>query len=143
MRSGRSVLGVVAGVLLGLGVVALTGPGFNPAATWGAFSSLSPEQATDTSVKIVTTMTSTAVPGTGSEYSTTASNSSNSLGERAFIFGAGSGTSLPASHLDGLAQQPISLTGFVLLPVFAAFLLGFALYRASKGRNEVESPESA
>jgi hypothetical protein len=143
MRSGRSVLGVVAGVLLGLGVVVLAGPGLNPAATWGNFSSLSPEQATYTSMKTVTTMTSTGVPRAAIGSNTTVSNSTDGQGERYFLFWAGSSAVVPASHLDGLAQQPISLTGFVLLPIFAAFLLGLALYRASKGRSEEESPESA
>jgi hypothetical protein len=143
MRSGRSVLGVVAGVLLGLGVIALTGPGLNPAATLGTFSSLSPEQTTYTSMKTMTTMTSTGVPRAATGSNTTASNSSNGQGERYFLFWVGSSAVVPASHLDGLAQQPISLTGFVLLPIFAAFLLGFVLYRASKGHNEEESPEPA
>jgi hypothetical protein len=48
-----------------------------------------------------------------------------------------------ASHLDNIARQPITLTGFALLPVFAALLVGFALYRVYRVRNEREEPPEA
>ena len=48
-----------------------------------------------------------------------------------------------ASHLDNMARQPITLTGFALLPVFAALLVGFAFYRVSRVRNEREEPPEA
>jgi hypothetical protein len=48
-----------------------------------------------------------------------------------------------ASRLDNIARQPITLTGFALLPVFAALLVGFAIYRVSRARNEREEPPEA
>ncbi len=48
-----------------------------------------------------------------------------------------------ASHLDNIARQPIILTGFAFLPVFAALLVGFVLYRVSRTRNEREEPPEA
>jgi hypothetical protein len=48
-----------------------------------------------------------------------------------------------ASHLDNIARQPFTLTAFALLPVFAALLVGFVLYRVSRARNEREEPPEA
>jgi hypothetical protein len=47
------------------------------------------------------------------------------------------------AQVSNIAKQPATLTGFALLPVFAALVFGFALYRVYRGRDkEEESPES-
>jgi hypothetical protein len=66
---------------------------------------------------------------TASQSSSTGQGSQNNV--LAFV------ATVPASfsHLDNIARQPITLTGFVLLPIFAALLFGFVLYRVSRMRN--------
>jgi hypothetical protein len=83
--------------------------------------------------------------GTGSTYtySTTTGQSPNSGLEvrnltTGFTFGPAA-----LAQVNSIATQPVTLTGFALLPVFAALLFGFALYRLNKARNEdEESSES-
>jgi hypothetical protein len=43
--------------------------------------------------------------------------------------------------VSSIASQPIDLTGFALLPILAAFLFGFAVYRVSRARNQEEGPQ--
>jgi len=119
MRSGRSVLGVMAGVLLALGVVALTGSGFNPY-----------------------TSNTSGAPVSNPVSGTTSSTATGQEGQNP-TFSASVGA-VHLSQVNSIAKQPVTLTGFVLLPIFAAFLFGFILYRASKVRNEEEeAPEAA
>lgn len=119
MRFGRSALGVMAGVLLALGVVALTGSGFNP-------------YVSNTGEVPVSYIFSGTIPST-----TTGQQGQGS------IFSV-NGLATPLSQVSSIAKQPATLTGFVLLPILAAFLFGFILYRASKVRNEEEeAPEAA
>ena len=114
-------MGVMAGVLLALGVVVLAGSGLNPYASntngvpWAAGGS-------------VTTSTTT----------TGRSSSTGQEGQK-YLFGFAVGPA-PLSQVSSIDKQPVALTGFVLLPIFAAFLLGFVLYRVSRVREEEEEP---
>jgi heme/copper-type cytochrome/quinol oxidase subunit 2 len=74
---------------------------------------------------------------------TTSSNSTNGKGGWVLMPNTDAVRADVASHLDNIARQPITLTGFALLPVFAALLVGFVLYRASRARNETEEPPEA
>lgn len=149
MRSGRSALGVIAGVLLGLGVVALAGPGLSLYGAQSASAIPRSAQTTETSVQFVTTTNSSeaavinSVPGTA--YSTAAAqNSSTPPRGPAPLFTFSGAGSVSPSRVSSIARQAINLTGFALLPIFAAFLFGFVLYRVSKARNEKEElPEPA
>jgi hypothetical protein len=71
------------------------------------------------------------------------SNPTNDQGRWVLVPGPSAVQANIASHLDNMARQPITLTGFALLPVFAALLVGFAFYRVSRVRNEREEPPEA
>jgi hypothetical protein len=114
-----SALGVMAGVLLALGVVALTGSGLNPHAMQATSPTSNPNQTTGTSAKSMTTTGTSGAPATASGSDTTNYSPGYTTEGAASLY----------SHLNSLARQPITLTGFVFLPIFAALLFGFVLYR--------------
>ena len=145
MRSGRSVLGVVAGVLLGLGIVALASSGVNPLMMPAATLGPTPLQTNGTSTQSVATTSTSGAPvysiPSGSTSTTTVSQSSSTgqgSQKNALSFVANVPTGF--SHLNNIAKQPITLGGFVLLPIFAALLFGFVVYRVTRVRNEEEEP---
>jgi len=142
MRSGRSALGVLAGVLLGLGVVALAGSGLNLYGAQAPSATRSPPLYAYTSLQSATTASTSRTQAPRSVFgvsssTATAQNSSNLLGlpNSSSSFEAGMAS---LSQVNSIVRQPINLTGFALLPVLAAFLFGFVLYRMSKTRNEEE-----
>jgi hypothetical protein len=140
MRSGRSVLGVITGVLLGLSMV-LAGSGI------GSYGGL---EASFTANRALTTGTSTSVQYVKTNASGTwyipsgmgaaSSNLTKDQGLWIFMYGTNTVGADVASHLDSIARQPITLTGLALLPVFAALLVGFAFYNTSRARKEREKP---
>jgi hypothetical protein len=145
MTPRKSVLGVVAGVLLGLGVVVLASSGVNPLMMPAATLGPTPFQTNGTSTESVATTSTSGAPvysiPSGSASTTTVSQSSSTgqgSQKNALAFVA----TVPAgfSHLNNIARQPIALGGFVLLPIFAALLFGFVVYRVSRARNEEEEP---
>jgi len=142
MRSGRSALGMVAGVLLGLGVVALAGPGLNMYGTQSSSAAPSHSSYTYTSLQSATaTNTSGAqepysVLGTSSS-TLSSQNTSNATEVLNSSFGFSAGFTT-VSQVNSIVRPPINLTGYALLPVLAAFLFGFVLYRVSRTRNEEE-----
>ncbi|MGD0396160.1 MAG: hypothetical protein ABSB26_04535 [Nitrososphaerales archaeon] len=143
MRSGRSALGVIAGVLLGLSLV-LAGSGLGSyGGPYAAFTG-NPVLTTSTSTSVQYVKTNASgvwyIP---SEVGTASSNSTNDQGKWILMSGPNAVQTYVASHLDNIARQPITLTGFALLPVFAALLVGFVLYRVSRARNEREEPPEA
>lgn len=132
------------GVLLGLSIV-LAGSGL------GSYSGL---YASFTANPVLTTKTNTSVQyvktnASGTWYipygiSNTSSNSTKGQGGWVLMSGTNAVQADVASHLDNIARQPITLTGLALLPVFAALLIGFVLYRVSRARTEIEDhPEAA
>ncbi|MGD0318136.1 MAG: hypothetical protein ABSB56_00345 [Nitrososphaerales archaeon] len=143
MRSVRSALGVMAGVLLGLSLV-LAGSGLGSYGGQYASFAGNPALTTSTSTSVLSTKTNasgiwyfTSVAGIAS------SNPTNDQGRWVLVPGPSAVQANIASHLDNMARQPITLTGFALLPVFAALLVGFAFYRVSRVRNEREEPPEA
>jgi hypothetical protein len=148
MRSGRSVLGVVAGVLLGLGVVALASSGLNPfmmpAATFGPTS---PQTNGASTQSATTTHTSGApvhsIPSGTTSTITSSQSSSTGQGSQNISLAFLANVPADSSHLDNIARQPITLTGLVLLPIFAALLFGLVLYRVSRVHNERDEPPEA
>lgn len=128
MRSGGSALGVMAGVLLGLGVVALAGSGLNLYTMQASSVRTSSNQTYGTSTQSVTT---TNANGTQAAFSGTDTTPKSMAG------------AAPLSQVKSIAGQPIALTGFVLLPIFAAFLFGFVLYRVSRMYDEGEERSEA
>ncbi len=132
MQGRRFVLGIVAGVLFGLGVVVSSG-----FVTFGTFGTLANPPglqnlgtgAANDSVSTASTTSNESVPMRNNTTPETAANSAES-----FQF---------SSHLDSIARQPITLTAFVLLPVFAAFLFGLVLYGASRISREEEETQPA
>jgi len=134
LRFGRSLLGVIAGVMLGLGVVALTGSSLSPHIMQAASPMSTLDQSTGTSAESMATTNTSGASASVSGSGTINYASSPPTGGVATLY----------SHLNVVARQPIALTGFVLLPIFAAFLLGFILYKAFGVRNERdESAEAA
>jgi hypothetical protein len=133
----------MAGVLLGLSIV-IAGSGLG--SYGGPYASF-------TGNPVLTTTTSTSVQyvktnASGIWYipsgvSTTGSNPANGQGGWVLMPSTNAAQVDVASRLDNIARQPITLTGFALLPVFAALLVGFALYRVSRARKEREEPPEA
>ena len=86
---------------------------------------------------------SVAVPGSNTTYTVIAGqNSSTSQKGQIYLYGVTAKVA-PVSQVNSIARQPITLTGFVLLPIFAALLFGFVLYRVSRVRSEREEPPEA
>jgi hypothetical protein len=133
MRLGESALGVMTGVLLALGIVALAGSGFNPYATQATSPTPGQNSTASTSTRSMTTTNTSGAMAMVSGSNKTDYPSNSNAAEAA----------PPYSHLDSFTVQPISLTGFVLIPIFAALLFGFVFYRASKVHNEEEEPQRA
>jgi len=143
MRSGRSALGVIMGVLLGIGVVALAGPGLNLSAAQFAGPTYPPNQTSIASGQTTTTST-VETPSPGSATSTSLTTTHNPGTGPSAIFNANGPAVAQAAQVDNIPKQSAGLTGLVFLPVFAALMFGFVLYRVSKRRNaEAESPELA
>ncbi len=141
MQGQRFILGIFAGVLLGLAVVVPSG--FVAFGTFGSFSA-GPSPASLN--KVSTTMSSSttsiatssgAVPAytTNSTVSATASTTSSSQTSTSQgpydLVSSASAATPHASRLDSIVAQPILVTGFVLLPVLVALLFGLVLYTTS------------
>jgi hypothetical protein len=122
MRSGRSALGLVAGVLLGLGVVALAGSGFSASSTPAAPIQTGLDQTIVTSTQTATTTSASGTPG-------------ELLWTAAAVPVAGAAS---VSQVSSIPHQPIALTGIAFLPVVGAGVFGFVLYRISRARDEEE-----
>ncbi len=148
MKPGRSALGVMAGVLLGLGVVALAGPGLNLYGTESSATTPNSPSVAYTSLQSATTASTT---GTRMPFSGSGTTSPTTTGQNSTIARGVANASLgfyadiaSVSQVNSIARQSISLTGFAFIPVLAALLFGFVLYRVSKARNEEEHlPEPA
>jgi len=131
------------GVLLGLSVV-LAGSGLGSYRGLEASFNANAAQTTgtNTSVQYVKTNASGIwyIPsGTG----IASSNATKGQGEWVLMPETNAVRADVASRLDNIPRQPITLPGFALLPVFAALLVGFVLYRVSRARNEKEEPVEA
>ncbi len=122
MRPGRSIMGVIVGTLLGLGIVALAAAGASPAETPTVSSAVR-------SSSNVTEMVTSSMASAGAPVS--------------FYYSAISPSSISGvpSQLDSIPKQPISLTLFAFLPILAATILGFTFYRLSKKGSAKEQPE--
>ncbi|MGD0318556.1 MAG: hypothetical protein ABSB56_02520 [Nitrososphaerales archaeon] len=143
MRSARSALGVAAGVLLGLSLV-LAGSGLGTYGGPYASFAGNPVVTTSTSTSVLSTKTNaTGIWLFTTGASITGSSSTNEQGKWILAPSPSAVQADVASRLDNIARQPITLTGFALLPVFAALLVGFAIYRVSRARNEREEPPEA
>ena len=142
MRSGRSLLGVMAGVLLGLSI-ALAGSGLS--SHGGLYASFAGNPVLTTSTSTSVQYVKTNASGTWYIPSGTgiSSNLTNDQSGWVLMSGPNAVQADVASHLDNIARQPITLTGFALLPVFTALLVGFVLYMVSRARNEREEPTEA
>lgn len=125
-------MGVIAGVLLGLGIVALASSGIN---LYGTYTT-TPQYSV-----FFTNSTSTQSGNTTNTFgsSVAASVSNMTLGT---IAGQPMNAA-PLSLVNSIARQSITHTGLVLLPIFAALLFGFVLYRVSRVRNDREEPPEA
>jgi hypothetical protein len=133
MRLGSSTLGVMAGVLLALGVVSLAGSGLNSYVMRATSPKSNLNQTTGTSTKSMTTTNTSGAPANASGSNTTDYSSGSATRGVAPLY----------SNLNSIARQPITLTGFVLLPILAALLFGFALYEVSRVRSDGQEPPEA
>jgi len=144
MRSGRSALGLIAGVILGLGVIVLASPGINFNGTQFAGVSTPASQASILSTRTVTmTSAGLTVVLTVGETTSYSSASEYPITNGGTTANATFGVPVDYVEVNNIPKQPISVTGFVLIPVFAALLFGFVLYRISKTRNDRERPSES
>lgn len=107
---------VVAGVLLGLGVVVLASSGIEPYGTH-----TTPPQYSVFFTNSTSTQSGNTTNAFGSSGATSVSNMT--LGTMSYQ----SMNAAPPSQVNSIARQPITLTGLVLFPIFAALLFGFVL----------------
>ncbi len=132
------------------------GPAVTTAASSTSFSVTSTSTAvamtngvTTTSSSVMYTATTNTVPeGTLSNVSaattstSTESKSVNSSTPQGHTFGtAAQNAATQPSNLANIPTQPVLSTGFVLVPVLVAFLLGALLYRASVGNREKDAED--
>lgn len=155
MQGKRFGTGLLAGVLLGLLVVAAS-TGTFVAGLSGSLSS-APGQpvanASSTIAKAVTTATTSSATQTGqpppqsglNSTSGAVSNLSTTTNPTSMLFAAsGVSTHGFSSQLASLAQQPLLTNAIIFVPVLVAFLLGAVLYVAStRGRADGRREESA
>jgi len=139
MRPGKSVLGVLAGLLLGLGVVVLTGPGLSLAGagyvpnSTGTGPSSTPEQV------VTITNTSGAYVYTVVLSSTNTATSGQAAGQ------GGKSTPAPVeraaayAQVSNLVKQPAIQTGYAILPVALALVIGGVLYKASRRQIDTDN----
>ena len=139
MQSGKFGLGILAGLMLGLVVIGSAGFSSGPFGSFVSSPGLNQIGAGSiTSTRTAGTDSSTPSPPyqyTNSTASTVPGGSSETQTDKGV---QSAGFSPLSSRLDSIARQPIATTGFVLLPIFAAFLFGLVLYGASKARNKGE-----
>ncbi len=145
MQGTRFVLGLAAGLLFGFAVIISSAFTFGTFGTFGTFSPASGLQNlgsnTSTTQTASTVTGSVTANGTAPAVPASASNSTqatstNSSGKVSAsggnVFYQSSFTPAHISRLDSIAQQPIALTAYALIPVIVAFLFGLVLYRASR-----------
>ncbi len=171
MDGKRFGVGIAAGLLFGLAVIAASGNlGVMFGSTFASFGPANPHSpagAADTATATATTTITLTQTSVASSYTTvsgqvvfvvTPGNASNTVNS-----GASSGTTtttsggtdlkslqaaifgLPssrdASHFDSISQQPLLTNAVVLVPLLVAFLLGAVLYR--KSNRDREEPSKA
>jgi hypothetical protein len=141
----RFGVAVLAGLILGVAIVA----GASFASSGSAnFSAVAPAYQSRSVATTSTATTTTAVPTLNIANQTQQSSGASSLsGSIASIPNTSqngllsSGSPAVASQLVTIVHQPLQSI-VVLLPVLAAVLFGFILYRASRIRTEEEKPTS-
>lgn len=142
MRKVRFSSGLAAGALVALAVVAASGGmsylgvGFvsaSPAHQTNPYSSLtSAEELTTTAASYTVTGNQTLSAGGTS----TQTSASTSLSSEPSVSASQGASFLPSPDLQTLPKQPPLSDAFLLVPILVAFLIGAALYRASKERTE-------
>ena len=155
MEGKRFVFGLVAGVLLGLGVIVAsaglgTGSLYGSLGTGGTY--FSAPTATSSTVTSAATITSSqsSYPAGGivppnQKNETFTVETSTTQGSNAFGNSSANSASVQSSlsslssNVNTLPHQPLLSNAVIFLPVFVAFLLGAALYRASRLPDEEEN----
>jgi len=155
MEGRRFAFGLVAGVLLGLGVIVAsaglgTGSLYGSLGTGGTyFSAPAATSSTVTSAATITSsQSSSPVAGIvppNQKNETFSVGTSTTQGST--VYGNSSRNSASAqnslstlsSNVNTLPRQPLLSNAVIFLPVFVAFLLGAALYRASRRPDEDEN----
>ena len=154
MEGKRFGFGLVAGVLLGLGViVASAGLGagsiYGSLGAEGQFSAVT--TATSSTVSTMATTTGQSSYPTGGivppPVEGVTQSGATTTTQGSMVFGNSSGNSANlqnslsslSSNVNSLPHQPLLSSAVIFIPVFVAFLLGAALYRASRQPNEEEN----
>ena len=150
MEGKRFGIGLVAGLLLGIGIIAASG-GLGALSAGTPFSSSGPQGGLNlttstvaTTVSRTGTTTSTGQPGyvavgnlSSAVTSTTAATpGSTPQTNLKGLTTSGSTTPSYASNVQNIAHQPLSTDAVVFVPVLLAFLLGAVLYRTSNRNQE-------
>ncbi|MDG6953854.1 MAG: hypothetical protein JRN33_02575 [Nitrososphaerota archaeon] len=143
MRKVRFSSGLAAGALVALAVVAASGGmsylgvGFvsaSPAHQTNPYSSLTSAEGLTTTAASYTVTGNQTLSAGGTSTQTSASTS---LSSEPSVSASPQGASfLPSPDLQTLPKQPPLSDAFLLVPILVAFLIGAALYRASKERTE-------
>jgi hypothetical protein len=150
MEGKRFGFGLAAGLLLGLAVI-VASAGFGTGSLYGTFGSLSSSQSPATAVTTASSTTVTQVATTSAQPNTTGSGNSTTppqsivtttQGSNTFGNSAGNavnkGLSSLSSNVNSISNQPLVSNAVIFVPVFVAFLLGAAIYRASRQPDEEE-----
>ena len=143
MKSAGSVVGVLAGLILGLAVVAVSGHGLVQYIPQNYSIGSGPSQTTQNPSQQTATATTSGSsgvsPGSGTAYSTYTPGGT-SAGKGSQNAPTTSARGIELAQVDNLARQPASLTVFVMLPVLAAVMFGIIVYRSSERQEIGDAP---
>jgi hypothetical protein len=154
MEGKRFGVGLTAGLLLGLAVI-VASSGFGTGQLYGTFGPAAPYRAgsvatSSTVTEAATTTTQSSYPVAGLTGNLTVSQGSATITtttQGSVAFGNSTGKSVNqanalsslSSNVDNIPRQPLISNAVIFIPVFVAFVLGAALYRASRLGNEERS----
>jgi len=147
------ILSMAAGILLAVAVIASSSPGsglgasyeylFSAKGTQGAAhtttGTMTASAVTSSANYVVTSTTMAVSPGSTGDSGGTQPSSPPQNAIQSLFSAVDSVAAASPSRLGNIPSQSPPLTGFVFIPVFVALLLGFALYRITRPRNEEES----
>jgi len=155
MEGKRFGLGLAAGVLLGLGVI-VASAGLGTGSLYGSLSSggtyyMTAPTATSSTMTSAATVTSSqssypvgGIVPPGQKNETFSVETTTTQGSPANGNSAANSASIQnslwslSSNVNTLPRQPLLSNAAIFLPVFVAFILGAALYRASRQPDEEE-----
>lgn len=160
MNGKRFGIGLVAGILVGLAVVAASGglgasvPLLSPRSGPATATGNTVETSTTTSVHYSTTISySSASTGTGPTLTVTGTSSSSakdvignatsSSSSAPPVEFSASGVTFPSAAISSISAQDVTSNAFLVVPIVVALIVGAALYRSAARRRGLVGDETS